>query len=368
MEHHLFSSLDDMLSPAALGAIEARSVAGITRSPFHSVDGLSGSRFLRITTTGEPSAQRNTGQYIVKRIAADSDWLMRATGDRYGRAALAWQSGLLDRVPTEIEHGVVACAIDGDGRALLMHDLGAHLVPPGDEPIGRDVHERFIAAMATLHAAFWGQADLAGPDRGFCSLAQHYHALAPETARREAGGSDAIPPMIAAGWALLAELVDPDVADVVGALLEDPAPLCRALEPHVTTIVHGDWKLGNLGWRRDDNRVVLLDWDRVSAGPAGLDLAWYLAVNSARIPVTKEEVIELYRRELASRIETQFDGDAWQQQLDLTLLGGFLQLGWPKLLGAAHGQTAEVREREASELGWWSDRVRAGARWLALVR
>src|SRR6185437_6949205 len=185
-------------------------------------------------------------------------------------------------------------------------------------------------------AAFWGQADLVSAERGFCSLAQHYHALSPETGRREAGGPDAIPPMIVAGWAQLAALVDPDVVDVVSALLEDPAPLCQALERHVTTIVHGDWKLGNLGWRRDDNRVILLDWDRVSAGPAGLDLAWYLAVNSARIPVTKEEVIGSYTRELAARIGTLFNDAAWQQQLDLTLLGGFLQLGWPKLLGAAH--------------------------------
>jgi hypothetical protein len=365
MEHQLFSSLDEMLSPASLGAIEERVVVEVARSPFHSVDALSGSRFLRITTAGESPAEHETTHYIVKRIAADSDWLMRATGDQYGRAALAWQSGLLDRVPAEIEHGVVACAIDGDGRALLMHDLGAHLIPPGDDPISRDEHERFLAAMAMLHTSFWGQADLARPENGFCSLTQHYHALSPETGRREAGGDDAIPPMISAGWALLRDMVAPDVADVVGALLDDPTPLCRALEPHVTTVVHGDWKLGNVGLRRDNNHVVLLDWDRVSAGPAGLDLAWYLAVNSVRIPVTKEEAIASYTRELSSRIGARFDGDSWQQQLDLTLLGGFLQLGWPKLLGAVHGQSADVREREAAELFWWSERVRAGAHWLS---
>jgi hypothetical protein len=365
MEHPLFLGLDEMLSPASFGALEERTVTDVTQSPFHSVDALSGSRFLRITTSGSASAQGDTVHYILKRIAADSDWLMRATGDRHGRAALAWQSGILDRVPTEIEHGVVACAIDGDGRALLMRDLGPHLIPPGDDPISHDAHERFIAAMASLHAACWGQADLAGSERGFCSLTQHYHAFSPETGRREAGGSDAIPPMIAAGWSLLADLVTPDVAEIVGALLEDPAPLCRALEPHATTIIHGDWKFGNTGWNRDDDRVVLLDWDRVSAGPAGLDLAWYLAVNSARIPATKEEVIGSYTRELATRSGTAFDSAAWQEQLDLTLLGGFLQLGWPKLLGAAHGQSTEVREREQAELDWWSDRVRAGAQWLS---
>jgi hypothetical protein len=46
----------------------------------------------------------------------------------------------------------------------------------------------------------------------------------------------------------------------------------------------------------------------------------------------------------------------------LALLGGFIQLGWPKLLGAANGPTEAVRERERAELDWWSAAVLAGAR------
>ena len=123
MAHLLFPSLDEMLSPASLGAIEGRSVTEITRAPFQSVDALSGSRFLRITTAAESPARQPLVHYIVKRIAVDSDWLMRATGNRYGRAAIAWQSGLLDRVPAEIEHGVVAAAIDcrdGDSPCRIL--------------------------------------------------------------------------------------------------------------------------------------------------------------------------------------------------------------------------------------------------------
>jgi hypothetical protein len=107
--------------------------------------------------------------------------------------------------------------------------------------------------------------------------------------------------------------------------------------------------------------VVLLDWDRVSEGPAALDLAWYLAVNSTRLPESKEDSIACYRAALASRLDSVFSDDWWAPQLDLCLLGGFLQLGWPKLLGAALGDDV-TRAREQAELNWWSARVRAGAR------
>jgi hypothetical protein len=42
----------------------------------------------------------------------------------------------------------------------------------------------------------------------------------------------------------------------------------------------------------------------------------------------------------------------WERQLDLCLLGTLVQFGWEKALG------------DADELAWWSDRARAGVRWL----
>lgn len=362
MEHALYPSLEAMLVPDAFGAIEGTPVVELRRLPFSSVDSLSGSRFLRLETVSARDGTRHG--YIVKRISLEWDWLMRAAGDQIGRAALAWQSGLLDRVPAVIDHGVVACAEDGSGRAILMRDLRDCLFPPGDERIAAGDHERILDAMAELHARFWDDAADAAPERGFISLRQHYHILSPETARREAGGSDPIPRMIGAGWELLPELVDPDIAAVIGTLLDDPGPLCTTLAPHSRTVVQGDWKLGNLGLRRGwPHRVVLLDWDRVGSGPPGLDLAWYLAVNSARLPVSKEDTIASYRGRLERRLGGRLDPAEWQRQLDLTLLGGFLQLGWPKLLGAVSEDPA-TRARERAELRWWSDRVRAGARWL----
>jgi hypothetical protein len=50
----------------------------------------------------------------------------------------------------------------------------------------------------------------------------------------------------------------------------------------------------------------------------------------------------------------------WEPQLDLALLGAFLQLAWPKVHGALFGEPP-VRAREQDELRWWSERVRRGA-------
>ncbi len=359
-QRSLYPSIDAMLDPAVLSEVEGRSVTLVTRQPFHSVDSLSGSHFFLVETD-----RGSGGRYVVKRISREWDWIMRATRDWQARAIVAWQVGLLDMLPPEIDHGVVACARDGEGWAILMNDFGSAMIPPGDDWIAREDNERFLDAMAAMHAAFWGRPALGDPALGFIDLTTRYHETSPEIGRQESGGPDHIPPLIVEGWELFPSLVDHDVVEVLQPLLDDPGPLARALQGYPQTVTHGDWKLGNLGIvRHTPPRVVLLDWAVVGPAPPAVDLAWYLAVNCARLPVSKEEAIEFFRSCLARRLGPQFDEAWWKPQLDLALLGGFLLLGWPKALGAMKGETEAVRAREQGELAWWSERVREGARWL----
>jgi len=105
--------------------------------------------------------------------------------------------------------------------------------------------------------------------------------------------------------------------------------------------VHGDWKYGNLG-SLTDGRTVLVDWAWPGRAAPTVDLAWYLAVNCDRLPESKEDAIAQYRDGLTRRgVSTQ---DWWDRQLDLALLGAFVQLGWSKAADPA-------------ELGWWVRRV-----------
>lgn len=360
MQHELLASVEELISATFLSTLEGRAIVEVCCAPFDSVDSVSGSRLLKVETNGGRGPR-----YVLKRISPEWDWIMRATSDDRARAVVSWQTGLLDRLPPSAVHGVIACARDGSGWAILMRDVGAGLIPSGDGVMDVPDNERFLGTMAAIHATFWNQPEAVDPALGFCELRHRYTELSPETGRREAdrGSLATIPKLLLEGWPLLGTMVDPAVARVIGALLEDPQPLCDALSRFPQTVVHGNLKLGNLGIIRSRRpRVVILDWEVVGPAPPAVDLAWYLAVNSARLPVPKEDAIHFYRRSLAEHLGAGFDRSWWEPQLELALLGAFLQLGWAKAIGAARGTTDVIRARERAELAWWSERVRIGAK------
>jgi thiamine kinase-like enzyme len=201
------------------------------------------------------------------------------------------------------------------------------------------LHRGFIEDMASMHVAYWGYKDTAG----LFPLAHHYVFLTPAMAELEAmtPHTDPVPPAVADGWRRLDELY-PDQARVLRALATDPWPLVADLQRGPQTLIHGDWKLGNLG--REGGRTILLDWDRTGAAPPLVDLAWYLAVNCDRLPETKEDTIDAYRAALES---AGIGTDAWwDEQLAAALAGAFLQLGWSKT-------------GDPGEFGWWSERLAA---------
>ena len=68
------------------------------------------------------------------------------------------------------------------GCAVLMHDVAPWLVPVTDEPIPLGQHERFLAHMAALHAAFWD----CGPEVDVVPVMHRYLELSPWMAEAEA--------------------------------------------------------------------------------------------------------------------------------------------------------------------------------------
>jgi hypothetical protein len=293
------------------------------------VDSLSGSRFERVSVEGQPC--------VVKYLGLEHDWLARALDDRNCFALTMWRTGLLDALPECIDHTILGAAREPDGTVvLLMRDVGPSLVPPGSDPLPHPHHRQFLDHMAQVHARFWGFEDRFG----LLTPGLRYQALTPSTGQREAqrGGTDPIPAMLAPMWTRLRESA-PEAHDLALTLTDDPSPLLAALAQTPSTFVHGDWKAGNLGVH-PDGRTVLLDWGWPGrAGPL-VDLAWYLAVNCDRLPESKEDAISAYRDRLEHHgIETA----GWfDRQLELALLGGFLQLGWSK---------------SGPELQWWLPRV-----------
>ena len=306
-------------------------------------DSKSGAPFEQVTIDGDG--------YVVKYLHVDEDWIMRSSGDLRCRPLMVWQSGLLERMPASIDHAIVAASggvgRHGWGAALLMRDVGAWLVPEGDSPVPLEQHRSFLTDMAELHAAYWDWHD----DFQLMPPFHRYAEFAPVNFEWERAQSDPplVPRLIDEGWKRFPK-VAPRAAGIVLELLRDPTPLVNALGEAPQTLLHGDWKMGNLG-SHPDGRTILLDWAVTGQGTPASELVWYLALNSARLPESKEATIAAYRGALSS---TGAETDPWwQRSIELALLGGLVQFGWEKALVGA-----------GDELGWWEDRAIEGAAWL----
>jgi hypothetical protein len=318
--------------PVASSVDELLAGAAHRESMDKHAESLSGSPFELVIIDGE--------RYVLKYLSIELDWIMRATGDYACRALTMWRSGLLEALPGSFDHTVVAVSYDAARRetALLMRDVSAQLVEVADGLIPLEQHLRFLEHMAAMHAAFWGFEDR----YGLLPPQMRYTALTPATAATEAaaGHHDAVPRMLPGGWQALAE-ASPEAAEHALALATDPWPLAAALEETPSTLVHGDWKAGNLG-THPDGRTILLDWAWPGRSAPCVDLAWYLAVNCDLLPQSKEATVAAYRGALERNgISTR---DWWDRQLELALLGAFVQLGWSKT-------------NDPAELAWWVRRV-----------
>jgi len=322
------ASLDELLARAT------------DRRPFRHSDSKSGSPFERVVVDGEP--------HVLKHVHVDGDWTMRFSGDVGCHPVQVWAAGLMDVLPDRIDHGVVGVTgglgRNGWGGAILMRDLSADLVPAGDEPLSLRRHLTYLADLAALSVRMLGWHD----DVGLMPLVNRWTWFnrACLEVEAERGWPEPVPRMAYHGWARFAERVPRAVADVVDELRRDPSPLVTAALDTPTTFAHGDWKLGNVGTAAD-GRTVLIDWTYPGEAPPCYELAWYLSINQARLPHSKEDAIEAFRSALERHgVETTH----WfERQLGICLLGNMVIFGWEKALG------------DDAELGWWCDRVGEGA-------
>lgn len=314
------------------------------REPFLTSDSKSGSGFERVVIDGAP--------HVLKHVHPDRDWTMRFNHDVGCAPVQVWAAGLMDALPERIDHATVAVAgglgRNGWGGAILMRDAGPELVAPGDAPLDDAAHARYLDDMAALSTRMLGWRDTVG----LVPLAARWGWFGPRCLDAEAarGWPDLVPRVAAQGWDRFAERAPRDAREVIDELRRDPSPLVAAAERTPMTFVHGDWKLGNVGTARD-GRTILIDWTYPGAAPPCYELAWYLALNSARLPASKEATIAGFDAALRRH---GVDTAPWfERQSALCLLGALVIFGWEKALG------------DDAELLWWCRRAVEGAEFLA---
>ena len=223
-----------------------------------------------------------------------------------------------------------------------MEDVGDTLLAD-DRPVTRAENRRILAAGAALHAEFDGQ-EL--PARHGHML---YRFLSPAMAVAEDHGSNLLLVFVGRGWERFGDAVPRDVADAIGTIHADPDGFAARYAGCRTTLVHGDFRFGNMGLRPD--RLVLIDWgSSCVAGPGALDAVWYLIVGATRIQATRDEVLDDFRVAEGERFEAR--------ALSLALVGALAMLGWNKALDVLENADPAARAREREDLDWWVSRVR----------
>jgi hypothetical protein len=342
--HDLYTNVDDMLRPETLSMLVNAPIQRVELRPLAFETSRSGSVFQAITT--------NNGRgpsFFLKRVSFQRDWVMRATNDTRCRSVTLWQYGLLDRLQPEVNHTIVACARDGDGWAILMHDVSDALVDAVDRPVGRledAVLFPLLDGLAKLHATYWESPELSKPELGLCSPYDRYLLLSPTIARQMLDEPSQAPMRILEGQKVLPKYLDPDLCDTVNRLLIDPTPLLTALSKYPQTLVHGDASTNNAALRNGGEvTAVLLDWQLATTAPVTVDLFWLLHDR-----VTEPALADRYLSSLATHLGYRLPEKQWQ---DLLALGALSQLVTGSCFVAyfaEHGGSEELTDRMCLQL------------------
>jgi hypothetical protein len=297
--------------------------------------GNSGSVVERVTL-------RDGRRLILKRVSPEWDWMARTTNDG-GRLSAMWEDAIFDRMPSVIDHTIVDVEMDGDAWNIFMRDAASDLLPH-DRRVSREDVRRILSAMHEMHEIF--------REEGFpdlCSLVDRYVLLSPKNVRREQELDNPHGHILSRGWEAFPEFVSETVAEAIFAVGDKPKLLAEQLATCEQTLVHGDVRLGNLGFEGD--RVILIDWsERVGMAPPAVELAWFIGFDAIRMDASPNDVLadfcDLYR--------DRFD----ERALQLALIGGLLQVG--PVLGISVVNEKDVDRRRAlvSQLEWWDETVR----------
>jgi hypothetical protein len=330
------------LAPDVATLLRAHGLEGARQEPLLS-GGYTGAALVRVVGEHE--------SFVLKRVASmEQDWVRRVTADTQFREVAFALSPYAQRLPAGVAVASVGAAIDGDGRALLMRDLTAELVP--EHTLDAALLDAILRGIATMHAAFWDMpldgVPVADPVARI-TLISPQRAITLQRDGVDFGFVD--------GWRAFERRAPKPARDVAHRLFDDMQPLERTLRAFPQTLVHGDLKVANMAY--GDGALTLLDWTMVMRTAVSVDIAWFLAVNSSLLPDPLDDVLERYAGHLERALGAgRFAAAAWPAQRHAIMLMGLLMYGWGKAPDAEAGRPEELR--------WWCEGAVEAARALDL--
>ena len=98
-----------------------RAIGSLRRGPFDTGEGKSGSALERVTL--------DDGRELVLKHEAPDDLVARVVPGGADRIGVLWDSGVLERAATVVDHGIVGVERDGNEWLVFMRDVSHTLLP-----------------------------------------------------------------------------------------------------------------------------------------------------------------------------------------------------------------------------------------------
>jgi len=339
---------DGVADPETLSSIVGP-VRAVSRAVL-ATSGYSSARHERLEIT---LATGEVRQLVVKHLRPAGDWTARRTGDQLGREALLLAEPSLAGVWDAIVCPYLAYWSGGGEIGLVMNDLSPFLLPDMRAPLSEDQEEQLLMALAGLHAQSWLSPALALP---WLARAEHYAGFL--DAPSAAGSSLAELPAalrerVRRGWTAAGRLLP---APIAAAMIRPADEVARDWMSLPRTLLHGDVKVANFALM-PGRKVAAFDWAMLGAGPATMDIGWYLGVNASRLARPKDEFLARYRALLAERLGSPLHDALWESLQRVAVITGARMMLWSKALALESGGAGSQQEWT-----WWVEHLEAAIR------